>query len=207
MPNATVTPVAGVVTSPPTVKLATPPKRFVTFFHPVNAQSVRALIHTITEIVRTERVRSIGLVITTPGGDVNEGVFLYNALRSLNIEIVTYNIGNVDSIGNVVFLAGARRVASQSATFMFHGVNWEVKQPMAFSEQNVREILHVVVGATARIKSLIGSNTMLNEQQLNELFAQASTKDVTYAQQVGIVHEIGDPPIPSGDAITHSPAA
>ena len=53
---------------------------------------------------------------------VMNGLNLYNVLRGLPIELVTHKVGNVDSIGNTVLMAGSKRYACQHSTFMFHGV-------------------------------------------------------------------------------------
>ena len=37
------------------------------------------------------------------------GMTLYNTLRAMPFELITHNVGNVDSIGNAVFLAGDLR--------------------------------------------------------------------------------------------------
>ncbi len=37
-------------------------------------------------------------------------------------KLITHNVGNVDSIGNVIFLAAEERYACSTSTFMFHGV-------------------------------------------------------------------------------------
>ena len=42
-------------------------------------------------------------------------------------------------------------------------------------------------------------------KRLDELFLQSSTKDPAYAKHHGLIQEIGDPIIPGGNAITHSP--
>lgn len=189
----------------PLVATAVAPTRFVSFFHPVNGPSVRALINTITSIIHREHVKSLGLLISTPGGDVNEGVLLFNALRTLPITLTTYNVGNVDSIGNVVFLAGAHRVASPSSTFMFHGVGWTVGTPTTLDVKAVREISHQLDVLTTRIKTIIGGNTAVPSVELDDLFLNASTKDAQYATLKGIAHVIGDPSIPNAKALTHSP--
>lgn len=181
------------------------PTRFVSFLHPVNGPSVRALINTVTQIIQREQVKSIGLLISTPGGDVNEGVLLFNALRTLPVSITTYNVGNVDSIGNVVFLAGDQRVASPSSTFMFHGVGWTVGAPTTLDTKAVREISHQLDVLTTRIKSIIASCTTVPGVELDDLFLNASTKDANYAKLKGIAHDIGDPLIPNPKALTHSP--
>ena len=45
------------------------------------------------------------------------GMNLYNFLRGLPIRLTTHNVGNVDSIGNAVFLAGEHRYACPHSPF------------------------------------------------------------------------------------------
>jgi hypothetical protein len=40
-------------------------------------------------------------------------------------QLVTHNVGNVDSIGTVIYLAGEERFACPQATFMLHGVSFQ----------------------------------------------------------------------------------
>ena len=69
----------------------------------------------------------IHLFLSTPGGSVREGISIYNFARALSVPIVAYNIGSVDSIGNVVFQAAGRRVAATASSFMFHGVGFDAQ--------------------------------------------------------------------------------
>jgi ATP-dependent protease ClpP protease subunit len=54
-----------------------------------------------------------------------------------------HNIGNVDSIGNAIFLAADAndRFVCPHSTFMFHGVGADFAGGMRFEEKNGREIL------------------------------------------------------------------
>jgi hypothetical protein len=65
-------------------------------------------------------------MLSTQGGSVMHGMNLYNLLRALPIELTIHNVGNVDSIGNVVFFAGSKRFAYAHSTFMFHGVGFDM---------------------------------------------------------------------------------
>jgi ATP-dependent protease ClpP protease subunit len=53
------------------------------------------------------------------------GITMFNVLLAMPYEIVTHNIGNVDSIAVALFLAGKRRLSNANATFMFHGVGFD----------------------------------------------------------------------------------
>jgi hypothetical protein len=56
------------------------------------------------------------LLLSTPSGRVDIGLMVYNMLRALPIKVITYNVGTVNSIGNLVFLAGAERYAAPTSS-------------------------------------------------------------------------------------------
>jgi ATP-dependent Clp protease, protease subunit len=140
----------------------------------------------------------IYLMLSTPGGAVPSGLTLYNFLRSLPCRLVTHNMGNVDSIGNAVFLAADHRIACPHSTFMFHGVGFDVTNGMRLEEKNVRESLESILSDQKRIGNVISDRTSITPNETGELFREASTKDANFAFQKGIVHEISDLQIPAG---------
>jgi ATP-dependent protease ClpP protease subunit len=127
------------------------------------------------------------------------GINLYNFLLGLPIELVTHNVGNVDSIGNAIFLAGAKRYACPHSTFMFHGVGFDIaNQTIRFEEKNLREKLDAIMSDQKRIGSIITERTNIGEDAVGTLFRDAQTKDATYAVGAGIIHEIKNVQIPVG---------
>jgi ATP-dependent protease ClpP protease subunit len=63
-----------------------------------------------------------------------DGFAIYNLLQSLPYEVHTHNIGAIQSIANVVFLAGDRRTAAPESSFMLHGFTW------AFGQETLDEM-------------------------------------------------------------------
>src|SRR5947208_681344 len=100
-------------------------------------------------------VPEVYLLLSTPGGGVMNGMNLYNVLRAMPFKLTTHNVGNVDSIGNAVFLAGEVRYACPHSTFMFHGVGFDVQGSVRLEEQGLRERLEGVLADQARIASII----------------------------------------------------
>ena len=83
---------------------------YIIFTGPIDEQIAAQMIQQIDVAINSDNgFEFLYLVINTPGGGVNAGITLYNYLRGLPIKIVTHNIGQVDSIGNVIFLAGDER--------------------------------------------------------------------------------------------------
>ena len=126
------------------------------------------------------------------------GMNLYNILRGLPLELITHNVGNVDSIGNAVFLAGEKRYAAQHSTFMFHGVGFDMPAQTRLEEKLCRERLGGILSDQKRIGSVITERTSITEEAVGDLFREAQTKDSAFAVSNGIVHEVRDVNIPPG---------
>jgi ATP-dependent Clp endopeptidase proteolytic subunit ClpP len=58
--------------------------------------------------------------LNTPGGEVFDGVAIYNALRNHPASVTTYVDGLAASIGSVILQAGDKRVAAKASQTMIH---------------------------------------------------------------------------------------
>jgi ATP-dependent Clp protease protease subunit len=161
---------------------------------PMTSESLLALIFQQVNI----GVKHVYLILTTQGGSVMHGVNLYNVLRGLPIKVTTHNGGQVNSIGNAIFLAGNPRYTCAHASFMFHGVGFDVPQAARFEEKVLRERLDSVLNDQKRIGSIIQERTKIDSAEIEGLFREAQTKDATFARDKGIVDEIRDIQIPAG---------
>jgi len=137
-------------------------------------------------------------LFSTPGGFVAQGMTLYNTIRGLPVDVTMHNVGNVDSIGNAIFLAGRHRYACQHSTFMFHGVAFNMAANTNLGQKDLEEKLDSLLADQKRIGGIIADQTTLNSKQINGLFRQAQTKNAAFALEKGIVHEIRDVAIPAG---------
>jgi ATP-dependent Clp protease protease subunit len=174
------------------------PIQYVSFTADVNPFTTQALLGVCAQLANSG-VKTVYLMLSTPGGLVREGMTLYNGLRAMPFELITHNIGNVDSIGNVIFLAGAKRYACPNATFMFHGVGFNVEQKVRLEAKDVREYLSGIQADTARMAAIIRRHTRFpNKREIAKLFLEARTEDARYAKRRGIIHDIRDVKIPPG---------
>ncbi len=185
---------------PPIQQLPQPPQIvYVSFSAEINVKTTEALLATMSNLVN-QRVPEVYLMLSTPGGNVMNGMNLYNVLRGMPVHLTTHNVGNVDSIGNAVFLAGERRFACPHSTFMFHGVGLDI-QNLRLEEAKCREVLANILADHKRIGTVIRERTNLQDKAVRALFREAQTKDVTFATGCGIVHEVRDVQIPAGSSV------
>ena len=173
---------------------------YLSFSAEINPTTTETLIGVLAEQIN-KGVREVYLMLSTPGGSVMNGMNLYNVLRAFPIKLTTHNVGNVDSIGNAIFLAGSPRYACAHSTFMFHGVGFDTKQPKRFEEKELTERLDGILSDQARIGSIIRERTKLSKEQVESFFREAQTKDATFAASCGIVDEVRDVQIPAGAPI------
>jgi len=175
---------------------AVPPRIYVSFSAEINATTTETLIALLAQQAN-QGVREVYLLLSTPGGMVMNGLNLYNVLRGMPFRLVTHNTGNVDSIGNVVFLAGQPRYACRHSTFMFHGVGFDI-QRARLEEKVLRERLETILSDQRRMAGIIRERTRLTEEEVASFFREAQVKDATFAAGCGIVDEVREVEIPDG---------
>lgn len=67
------------------------------------------------------------------------GFALYFFLKSLPLPLTTHNIGSVESVGVVIFLAGGRRYACPGTRFLVHPLHWGFGNLVAADHSRVSE--------------------------------------------------------------------
>jgi ATP-dependent Clp protease protease subunit len=125
------------------------PTTYINFHAGITQSTVQNLMTVIAQKLAAGTT-AFYILLSTPGGQVQSGMTVYNFLRSIPAQITMHNTGNVDSIGNAIFLAANTRYACQHSTFMFHGVGIQV-QNLTLKEQRAREILHSILADVARV--------------------------------------------------------
>ena len=74
----------------------------------------------IYDQIKDADVERINVRINSYGGEVAEGLAIYNALRKHKAKVVTYCDGFACSIASVIFMAGDERIMSDSSLLMIH---------------------------------------------------------------------------------------
>jgi ATP-dependent Clp protease protease subunit len=176
-----------------------PAEIYVSFSAEISAATAQALIQTMTSL-STRQIPKVNLLLSTPGGDVMAGINIYNILKARPYELHIFNMGNIDSIGNVIFQTARERFACVHSTFLFHGV---ASGPSAvpMGELFLEERLKSVKADQAQITEILAAKTSMDEPTINDLFLHSKNKNAPQALADGIIDEIRDPHISSGAEI------
>lgn len=120
----------------------------------------------------------INLHISSQGGETGAGFTAYNFLKSLPVMLRTHNISNIESIANIVFLAGKERFANPISRFLLHPLLWGFGSPSA-DHARLREygkcldndldrfvqVFNVEIGATFDWAALVANSTIMDADE------------------------------------------
>jgi ATP-dependent protease ClpP protease subunit len=140
----------------------------------------------------------INLLISSGGGDVVEGLNISAFIRALSIPIDTYNIGQIDSVANVIFSSGEKRFAGKNSSFLFHGVlmNWE---KASFTEKQLEEQYLISKRLREDIAKKISEYTGKEKKFINDLMSNGATiLNSEKALKNEIINAVEDIKIPNG---------
>jgi ATP-dependent protease ClpP protease subunit len=170
---------------------------YINYFDGIDPQKVNKFIHFTTNAINQYQPSHLYFFIASNGGDVDSGFVLYNFLTSLHgkLTVTMHNTGTIDSIANVVFLAGQNRFASPNSAFLFHGVSMNFGGPQ--NRTALKEALSRLEGMENRIAQTVSHHTQLTHEELTRLFSQGEGKDVQFALNKGIIQGIQPPTVPA----------
>ena len=162
---------------------------YVKFFAPIVPETAGALMQIVDRKLR-EGAKELGLLLSSPGGDVFQGMSLYNYLKGVPLRVTTHNFGSADSIGAVLFCAGEKRYSVPHARFLLHGVTCNFTQPASLEEKQLEERLKGLQIDTGNIARIIAAAVGKKMEEVVDDMLNRRTLYPEQAVEYGLVHEI-----------------
>lgn len=110
-------------------------------------------------------VEQIDVYINSYGGEVKEGLAIYNALRRHKAKVTTYCDGFACSIASVIFMAGDERIMNESSLLMIHNA-WTCVAGNAEELRKQAEDLEKITQASVEAYK---AHSSLSEEEIKEL--------------------------------------
>lgn len=139
------------------------------------------------------KVETINLYINSPGGDVFDGVAIFNALKRNKAQIAVHIDGLAASIASIIAMAGNSITIAENGMVMIHDP-WSFSIGNAAEMRKQADVLDQVAGTlvntyTARtgldadeVKALMGAETWFDaEQAVTKGFADKKSEPVKMA--------------------------
>jgi ATP-dependent Clp protease, protease subunit len=177
-----------------------PEEMWATFCGDINAGNTAKLANGLTNVA-AQGTKRIHILFQSWGGFVGDGVFLYNSLKKLSVEVVLYNAGQVASAATLAFLGAHGRKTTANAIFMIHkGAN----NPDSSGAGKLKAVAANLSMDDARIEAILRAHLSLPE----ELWTQFNYHDVflsgTDAVKYGMADEIAEFSPPVGEKVKNA---
>lgn len=164
-------------------------KFYIKFFAPVVPETVAALMQIVDAKLKTG-MTELGFLISTPGGDVFQGLSAYNFLKGAPLAVTTHNFGSADSIGAVLFCAGEKRFSVPQARFLLHGVSCNFPKGASLEEKQLEERLKGLQMDIGNIARVIADAVGKDKDEVVQDMLNRTTLYPEEAVKYGLVHEI-----------------
>jgi ATP-dependent protease ClpP protease subunit len=163
-----------------------------------NAAIDRKAAEQVSYIVNDARLKGfteVTLCMSSIGGLLDQTYYLFNIIEALEVDIVTWNIGNIQSAANMIFLCGDKRYASPGATFFFHQTGYDPPSSRV-TEPYLAEKLKAVQYDDNRSASIIAAKTGKPIEDVRGWQNTELVMDTGAALAHGLIHDIRDFVIP-----------
>ena len=110
-------------------------------------------------------VNEIHVFLNSYGGEVAEGLAIYNALRRHKAKVVTYCDGFACSIASVIFMAGDERVMNESSLLMIHNA-WTYASGNSAELRKIAEDMDKITQASVEAYK---AHSVLSEKQIKKM--------------------------------------
>lgn len=177
----------------------------VHFIGPINHTSACTVRNLCLQALQSG-ASEIELHLSTEGGNMTAGFALYFFLKSLPLPLTTYNIGSVESVGVVIFLAGQKRRACPGTRFLVHPLHWGFGSLVAADHSRVSEWRDCLDFDAERYASIFEEATGgagVADDIRGNLTGNARIYDAEQALAAGIIHEAAQARLPEAGTTSH----
>jgi ATP-dependent protease ClpP protease subunit len=149
------------------------------------------------DFVRELQMISTGNIlvrVNSPGGDVFDGLAMFNALRGMaagGVKVQTHVDGVAASIASVIALAGDTRTAAENAFFMIHNP-WSI---VIGDARDMRQMAGVLDKITGQLVKLYAGASALAPEMIVAMLDAETWLDAQEAKAGGFIGDILDEPL------------
>lgn len=142
--------------------------------------------YTLAKLIQESNADRINVRINSYGGEVAEGLAIYNALKNHSAEVMTVCDGFACSAASVVFMAGNKRVMNDASLLMIHNA-WTYASGNAKELRKAAEDLEKISTAAANAYRAVMS---ISDGELDELLDNETWITPDEALEYGFATEI-----------------
>lgn len=178
--------------------MALPPTLYASLVGPIIPEAMARIFANLTGATRNG-VTTMHLMMQSTGGNVGDGIALYNIFRTLPLDLHLYNGGMVASVAVIAFMGGHHRYASAHSSFMVHRTRVNLQsQPTA---SQLRAFMASLRLDDKRTEAILRTHTKIPAAKWRQLASNDVHFNADEAVQFGLADGIREFQVRAGDQI------
>jgi ATP-dependent Clp protease, protease subunit len=178
--------------------MALPPTLYASLVGPIISEAMARIFANLTGATRNG-VTTMHLMMQSTGGNVGDGIALYNIFRTLPLDLHLYNGGMVSSVAVIAFMGGHNRYASAHSSFMIHRTRVSLQTPSTATQ--LRAFMASLRLDDKRTEAILRAHTKIPAARWRQLASNDVHFDAGEAVQFGLADSIREFQVPAGNQI------
>lgn len=143
------------------------------------------------EIIGAAKQKHVCLWIECAGGLVEPGFACYDTARNvLGDRLIAKAVGNVASMGVIIFLAATDRMIGKETTIYLHPITEQFSGLQDLTCRDLRQMLKRITALEKRYAAIVAERTNLSQRQVLNLMARDTTLNAKQAVEMGFAQKI-----------------
>lgn len=155
----------------------------------IDVNTAHNLITYINGQIYGSKIKKLKILISSPGGDVDSAIRIYSYLKALSIEIETIAFSQIDSAANIIYSAGAKRIAINGCRFFLHEGTFTTGAQTT-TLHNHEEALAIFKELLKKHTEILSKETRKTVSEISKLLQTSTILSAEEAKELGLVHEI-----------------
>ena len=161
----------------------------ISFTGSVNEENVRAFVNELKNLVeKNPESTSLTIYVSSPGGNVDIAVELFNFLKLLDCKIRTVNLSCVNSAAIVVFAAGTERISLPCSSFYVHAVSKNLNGN--FTADDLLREAREMSANTDKVATILASASNKNKSYWKRLMRKGCLLTAQKAKELGLANVV-----------------
>lgn len=157
----------------------------------VNEENVRAFISEIKKLTEEfPKSESLTIYISSPGGNVDISIELFNFLKLLDCKVRTVNISCVNSAAIIIFAAGDERVCLPCSSFYVHSITKKLNGDFT-ADDLLREAKEMSAN-TDKVATILADVSKKNKNYWKRLMKKGCLLTAQKAKELGLINDISE---------------
>ena len=163
----------------------------ISFTGSVNEENVRAFVNELKNLVeKNPESTSLSIYISSPGGNVDIAVELFNFLKLLDCKVRTMNMSCVNSAAIIIFAAGTERISLPYSSFYVHSITKNLNGIFTATDL-LREAKEMTVNSD-KVAEILAQTSNKNKSYWKRLMRKGCLLTSQKAKELGLVHDISE---------------